>query len=576
MTKLAEKSIDLLHPPAEWFSKPTELKPGMGTTITDDGHVFGYLALFNARYINGGKGNTKPPRSRSGYTYANSFTTQAVDKGNDIVGVSTGVISGDGGHHHGGSFQATQAAYADTANLLARVKYGEDAHGIWFSGATWPKADDAAIEMLRSTGVSGHWEKPKPGASLELLAACTVNIPGFSQHRLCASATPGGGLILASELEPGPASRTAIDEATHTTHTPMQSGAGLNPFVSGKVIPGGLRVGGGGLTAAGGALQPVSGTLMVLNSPTIDGRTIMDVDWQMLPIPLMYCDEQGWGHMGAKTVGSINEITVDGSIVKFSGFVDSALEHAAEIDILSTLKVLGISVDGYPEGDVSVIWGEDGWPESFVFEKLVLIGATITPLPAFQETRPIMVAAAPEPVVASAELHEAMAEFGVSFAVTDYQDLALADREMEWDGNASEGRVREWAGGEDSMDWEKYRKAFVWYDSDKPEEFGSYKLGIGDIIDGSLKAVPRGIFAVAGVLQGGRGGVDIPENDIEAAKGHIAKYYDKMAKEFEDETITPPWEQATAKDLTGTESGNASAGSQTFATTTIRPPIAWL
>lgn len=36
------------------------------------------------------------------------------------------------------------------------------------------------------------------------------------------------------------------------------------------------------------------------------------------------------------------------------------------------------------------------------------------------------------------------------------------------------------------------------------------------------------------VLQGGRGGVDLPQRDIDRVKSHLAKYYDKM-----DETA--PW-----------------------------------
>ena len=119
-------------------------------------------------------------------------------------------------------------------------------------------------------------------------------------------------------------------------------------------------------------------------------------------------------------------------------------------------------------------------------------------------------------------------------AVVPFQDLPLADMETPWDGDAARSRVREWAGGEDNMDWEKYRKAFVWYDSENPELFGSYKLPIADVIDGRLKAVPRGIFAAAAAVQGGRGGVNIPEKDMAGVRRHLARYYEKMGR-------TPPW-----------------------------------
>ncbi len=48
-------------------------------------------------------------------------------------------------------------------------------------------------------------------------------------------------------------------------------------------------------------------------------------------------------------------------------------------------------------------------------------------------------------------------------AVTSFQDLPLADRDREWDGDAAESRVRDWAGAQDEPN-EKYRDAHVWYE----------------------------------------------------------------------------------------------------------------
>ena len=90
------------------------------------------------------------------------------------------------------------------------------------------------------------------------------------------------------------------------------------------------------------------------------------------------------------------------------------------------------------------------------------------------------------------------------------------------------------------MDWTKYARAFFWRDGENPEQFGSYKLGYADIVDGDLKAVPRGIFAVAGVLQGARGGADIPEAEQNSIKTQVGRYYQKMSDEY-GEDLTPPW-----------------------------------
>jgi hypothetical protein len=120
-------------------------------------------------------------------------------------------------------------------------------------------------------------------------------------------------------------------------------------------------------------------------------------------------------------------------------------------------------------------------------------------------------------------------------AVTAFQDLPLADRDRAWDGDKAESRVRKWAGAEDGPN-AKYRDAHVWYDSAKKDNFGSYKLLIADVIGGKLQAVPRGVMAAAAVMQGSRGGADLPERDIPRVKSHLAKYYKKM-----DETA--PWDR---------------------------------
>ncbi|WP_156221819.1 hypothetical protein [Pseudactinotalea suaedae] len=119
-------------------------------------------------------------------------------------------------------------------------------------------------------------------------------------------------------------------------------------------------------------------------------------------------------------------------------------------------------------------------------------------------------------------------------AVTPFGDLPLADRDHDWDGAAAVDRVRSWADAQDEPN-EKFRRAFVWYDAEEKENFGSYKLPVADVIDGRLRAVPRAVFAAAAVMQGSRGGVDMPAKDRDRVRSHLAKYYAKLEE-------TPPWE----------------------------------
>lgn len=134
-------------------------------------------------------------------------------------------------------------------------------------------------------------------------------------------------------------------------------------------------------------------------------------------------------------------------------------------------------------------------------------------------------------------------------AVVEYQDLPLGDEDAQWDAAAAEKRVRAWAGGDpdlEGMDWEKYRGAFVLWDRGNAEQVGGYKLGIGDIVDGKLVALPRGVFAAGAAIQGARTPIrEFDEGDLDGAKSHLARYYERMER-------TAPWDrEAEAEAVSG-------------------------
>ena len=134
---------------------------------------------------------------------------------------------------------------------------------------------------------------------------------------------------------------------------------------------------------------------------------------------------------------------------------------------------------------------------------------------------------------------------GVKVAVP-FQNFKMADRERPWKVTDAEKRVRTWAGADDGLTsaaiWNKYKLCFVWWDSENPDKFSSYKLLIADIVDGKKVAVPRGIFAAAAVAQGSRGGLKVPAVDLPKIRAHLGRYYAKM-------DLTPPWEESNAADF---------------------------
>ena len=108
------------------------------------------------------------------------------------------------------------------------------------------------------------------------------------------------------------------------------------------------------------------------------------------------------------------------------------------------------------------------------------------------------------------------------------------DLASSWDGTMAEQSVRRWASSDGSgdpatIDWSKYRQAFLWVDESKPELFGSYKLGVCNVQDGQLTLVAAGLATAAQVLGGARGGVNIPDADRPGVMEALAQYQQQVA-----------------------------------------------
>lgn len=159
-------------PPAHWFGNPNLSGP-TPLTVDDAGRVFGHIAAWSVSHIGMAPG-TRPPKSKSKYAYFHTGLVRT-DDGKDVP---VGQLTLAGGH---ASLEASamDAArhYDDTGSAIADVHAGEDSHGIWVAGALRPSASPEQIRALRASAPSGDW-RPISG-SLELVAVCQVNVPGF-------------------------------------------------------------------------------------------------------------------------------------------------------------------------------------------------------------------------------------------------------------------------------------------------------------------------------------------------------------------------------------------------------------
>ncbi len=119
----------------------------------------------------------------------------------------------------------------------------------------------------------------------------------------------------------------------------------------------------------------------------------------------------------------------------------------------------------------------------------------------------------------------------MAWKVSGKSDLDLAKDNREWDGDKARDAIFKWAGWPDKPNPAKARQAFFAYDDTEGEEKESYKLPFATIVNGELKAVPHAIHAVAAVLEGSRGGVDLPQSVIADVRGKVENYYKKMDEE---------------------------------------------
>lgn len=102
--------------------------------------------------------------------------------------------------------------------------------------------------------------------------------------------------------------------------------------------------------------------------------------------------------------------------------------------------------------------------------------------------------------------------------------MPVADDDHAWNSAQARARLWEWSGG----NFAKYRRGFLWFDAAAPDLKGSYKLPIADVIEGSLTIVPHAVNAVAAVLGGARGGVSIPDADMDSVERVVNRIQDRI------------------------------------------------
>lgn len=173
------------------FDEPTAL------TVTEDGRVFGHLATWGTCHVGMSDRCVTPPASATSYSH---FHTSTVETSSGPLAVGRLTV---GTGHAGAKDKAVAATahYDNTGSCWAFVRAFEDEHGIAVAGVVNPNADDDMVAAGASAPLSGDWRRI--GGNLELVAALSVNTPGFPVPRTFANRSGASmSLVAAGALSP--------------------------------------------------------------------------------------------------------------------------------------------------------------------------------------------------------------------------------------------------------------------------------------------------------------------------------------------------------------------------------------
>lgn len=283
------------------------------------------------------------------------------------------------------------------------------------------------------------------------------------------------------------------------------------------------------------------------------GDMMADAMWSAIQLPAaaFFQPDNVPAHSGAVRVGNLYTIDIpaeEGAEITATGeFFDGrpGMERVQPW----VAEAIALASEGaiWPSVDPAVIEVADNGNGEAAVVKADIPGVTLVSMPAFTGTSITLLPEDPsEPEDADDDLDDIAMVAAV--LAEGHADLPVAPRDHPWDGDAAAGRV---AGhcevdteGASADNWACYARAFLYRtDGADAATKGAYKLGYADIIDGRLTIVPAGVIAVAGVLQGARGGADIPEEQQQRLRGTVAALYEHI-NAAEGTDLTPPWEEA--------------------------------
>lgn len=169
------------------------------------------------------------------------------------------------------------------------------------------------------------------------------------------------------------------------------------------------------------------------------------------------------------------------------------------------------------------------------------------------------------------ESHVSQVDTTLAVNTSGWQGLPIADRESPVDRDDAIKRIAAWSGGDPA----KLNRAFLWrHPEGDPNSVYSYRLPIGDIINGKLTLIYHAIYAASALLEGAHGGLpNIPGSEKESMRRVISAIYRKLANTFNDPTIKASWDRETKRSNGVTGQEDAAGDKEDMALTDLAADI---
>jgi hypothetical protein len=193
------------QPSREWFQRQNQLNPSRHVYLgrlpdsTPTGQVWGYLAEWGVPHRGILDRAVYAPRLgpqgyRTFHTRGEPIRTQEGDL------VEAGTLTFGGGHDNNMDHGVIPALahYDNAGTAYADVVVGEDDFGVWFAGAMKPHLTRQQIEEFGRHPLSGDWRADPGDTEVRLVAALSVNTPGFEIGARAHIAASGARALVAA------------------------------------------------------------------------------------------------------------------------------------------------------------------------------------------------------------------------------------------------------------------------------------------------------------------------------------------------------------------------------------------